>query len=77
MGDISSRFVDINGQSVNHNINEKVVGITLEELKEIQFVVGVAEGLNKLESILGALQGHYIDGLIIDEATAAAILEKL
>ncbi|WP_299090934.1 sugar-binding transcriptional regulator [uncultured Metabacillus sp.] len=77
VGDISSRFVDINGRLINHPINDKVIGITLEELKEIDDVIAVAEGLNKVESILGALNSHCLDVLIIDESTAAALLERV
>ncbi|WP_394237734.1 sugar-binding transcriptional regulator [Niallia oryzisoli] len=76
VGDISSRFVNIDGKPVDHSINEKVIGITLEQLKEIPIVIGVAEGVNKVESILGALNGEYLNVLVIDEETAAAVLEK-
>jgi DNA-binding transcriptional regulator LsrR (DeoR family) len=77
VGDISSRFVNINGEPINHTINERVIGIKLEDINQIKFVIGVAEGMNKVESVLGALNGHYLDVLIIDETTAAAILEKV
>lgn len=74
VGDISSRFIDSNGQPINHSINEKVIGITLDEIKKARLVIGVAEGIRKKDSILGALNGNYLDVLIIDEATATAIL---
>ncbi|WP_243299390.1 sugar-binding transcriptional regulator [Bacillus litorisediminis] len=74
VGDISSRFIDANGQPIHHKINEKVIGITLDELKKIKTVIGVVEGIGKKESILGALKGNYLDVLIIDEPTATAIL---
>lgn len=74
IGDIISRFLDYNGKPINHPINEKVIGITLDELKKIQIVIGVVEGRNKLESIRGALRGNYLDILIIDEASASELL---
>ena len=74
IGDIISRFLDSNGQPINHPINEKVIGITLDELKKIQIVIGVVEGTNKLESIRGALKGNYLDILIIDELSASELL---
>lgn len=76
VGDISSRFVNIKGEPIDHKFNEKVLGITLEQIKEIPLVIGVAEGINKTDSILGALNGNYLDVLIIDEETAAAVLHK-
>ncbi|MCM3728157.1 sugar-binding transcriptional regulator [Neobacillus cucumis] len=74
VGDISSRFLDSNGRPINHPINDKVIGTTLDEIKEVPVVVGVVEGTNKLESIRGALRGNYLDVLIIDEVSASALL---
>lgn len=74
VGDISSRFIDLDGNPIDHNINEKVIGITLDEIKKINLVIGVVEGVGKKDSIIGALNGKYLDVLIIDEPTAAAIL---
>lgn len=75
VGDISSRFLDATGHPINHSINDKVIGITLDDLKNIQTVIGVVEGINKKESILGALNGNYLDVLIIDESTASVVLD--
>lgn len=74
VGDISSRFLDSNGRPIDHPINDKVIGTTLDEIKEVPVVVGVVEGTNKLESIRGALRGNYLDVLIIDEVSASALL---
>ncbi len=74
VGDISSRFINRNGNPIEHSINEKVIGITLEEIAEINLVIGVVEGIGKKDSILGALNGGYLDVLIIDEETASSIL---
>ncbi|MGV3465155.1 MAG: sugar-binding transcriptional regulator [Heyndrickxia sp.] len=74
VGDISSRFIDVNGSPIEHNINEKVIGITLGEIANINLVIGVVEGVEKKDSILGALNGKYLDVLIIDEETASAIV---
>jgi len=74
VGDISSRFIDVNGSPIEHSINEKVIGITLGEIANINLVIGVVEGVEKKDSILGALNGKFLDVLIIDEETASAIV---
>lgn len=76
VGDITSRFLHIDGTPLENDINEKIIGVTLDEIKAINLVIGVAEGAHKRESILGALNGHYLDVLIIDELAASAILSK-
>ncbi len=33
--------------------------------------------MEKVESVIGALNSHYLDVIIIDESTAAAVLERV
>jgi DNA-binding transcriptional regulator LsrR (DeoR family) len=75
-GDIAARFFDKCGDEINHPLNNKVIGLTLEQLKQIKNVIAVVEGTHKIESLSAALKGEYIDVLIIDEQTAAALLDE-
>ncbi|WP_270180032.1 sugar-binding transcriptional regulator [Alkalihalobacillus sp. CinArs1] len=74
VGDIGYRFFDGNGAPIKDSINEKVIGIPLEDLRGIKEVIGIVEGKHKAESILGALNGRFLDVLIIDEETASSLL---
>ena len=47
---------------------------SIEELKAIPNVVGVAGGTDKVEAIQGALAGQYIDVLVTTEEVARALL---
>jgi DNA-binding transcriptional regulator LsrR (DeoR family) len=76
VGDIGFRFFDGQGKRINDSSSSKIIGITLEELKEINKVIAVVEGEQKADSVLGALRGQFIDVLIIDEQMAGAILKK-
>ena len=75
VGDISSRFYDIDGREVDVSLNNRVIGITLDDLKNISLVVGVCEGQHKFESILATLNGGYLDVLVVDEKNAIKLLE--
>ena len=75
-GDIGFRFFDGQGKQINDSLSSKIIGITLEELKNINKVIAVVEGEQKAESVLAALRGKIIDVLIIDEQMAGAILNK-
>ncbi|AJS57279.1 sugar-binding transcriptional regulator [Paenibacillus sp. IHBB 10380] len=75
VADINSRFINREGQVVNHSINNKVIGIGLESLKQSNNVIGLAFGLHKIESIRATLKGGYIQMLVTDEATAYRILK--
>jgi DNA-binding transcriptional regulator LsrR (DeoR family) len=76
VGDVLGRFFDIQGQPVPSPVEDRLIGLSLDELKRIQMVICVAGGSPKVGSILGALQGGYVDVLITDEETARAILES-
>ncbi|MFW5705213.1 MAG: sugar-binding domain-containing protein [Nanoarchaeota archaeon] len=75
-GDICSRFFDEQGQISDIEINKRTIGIKLDDLKNINEVIGVAGGEEKVSSILGALKGDFIDVLITDSNTAKLVLDK-
>lgn len=74
VGDISLRYYDSNGNLIESNLNERVIGIDLDELRQINRVVGVAGGVGKLQPILGAIRGKLINTLITDINTAEHLL---
>ncbi|TSB47256.1 sugar-binding transcriptional regulator [Alkalicoccobacillus porphyridii] len=74
VGDIGSRFFDMVGDQITHPLNDRVIGITLDELKDIPEVVGVAEGSHKVESLLIALKSNYLNVLIVDDSTAQSLV---
>ncbi len=74
VGDLLGRFFDINGKPVEDDINDRVVGLSLEEIGRIDLSVAVAGGPSKVRPILGALRGKHINTLITDEVTSKAIL---
>lgn len=74
VGDIALRFFDAQGRPVQSEIEQRVIGITFEQLKRIPRVVGVAGGPEKFHAILGALRGKLINVLITDSKTAEMLL---
>jgi len=76
VGDINSKFFDENGIQVEHSLNDRVIGIDLDELTKIKLVIGIAYGAYKAKSIHAALKSDYLNALIIDD-TAAELLLKM
>ncbi|WP_232696647.1 sugar-binding transcriptional regulator [Brevibacillus daliensis] len=74
VGDICSRFYDVDGHIVNSDVYERTVGIELQQMKQMRYSIGVAESSAKVNSILGALRGGYINTLVTTEETAKALL---
>ncbi len=57
VGDICLRFFGRDGQPVITPLNDRVISMTLEQLKKVKRSVGVAGGQRKTEAIRGALKG--------------------
>ncbi|MGD8245151.1 MAG: sugar-binding transcriptional regulator [Anaerolineae bacterium] len=74
VGDICARQYDIQGQVLDTELNHRVVGIDLETLHRVGQVIGVAGGIAKAESILGALRGEHVDVLVTDQEAACEVL---
>lgn len=76
VGSINLRYFDKSGDLVPSEVNDRVIGLTLNELKKIPRIVGVAGGSAKLDAIYAALQASLINVLVTDHLTARALLEK-
>ena len=74
VGDICLHFFDKNGRAIHSSLEERVIGITLEQLRGVRRVVGVAGGGRKVDALLGALRGAFIDVLITDRFTAEKLV---
>ena len=74
VGDICSRFFDGDGNISSEEINQRTIGIELEELKLKKRSILVAGGNRKIKAIDGALRGGYANVLIIDQHTAKELL---
>jgi DNA-binding transcriptional regulator LsrR (DeoR family) len=76
VGDVCWRFFDKNGNAAIEEMDKRTIGISLEALKKMETVVGVAGGKEKIDSILASLKGGFLDVLITDENTARKVLDK-
>ncbi len=74
VGDICLRFYDKQGEPVDGQLDERVIGITFEELQAVPRVVAVAGGDRKVVAIRGALVGGHVDVLITDKFTAQKLI---
>ncbi|MFC4599971.1 sugar-binding transcriptional regulator [Cohnella hongkongensis] len=76
VGDICSRYYDVNGEICLPSLNERTVGIELADLRQKEHAILVAGGASKVNAIWGALRGKYGNTLVTDQITAKALLKK-
>ncbi|MCL4514395.1 MAG: sugar-binding transcriptional regulator [Firmicutes bacterium] len=74
VGDISARFFNESGCLCQAPVNERIIGVDLEMLRQVPTVIGVAGGHEKVRSILGALRGRWINILVTDISTAEELI---
>ncbi|MCY6485796.1 sugar-binding transcriptional regulator [Clostridium aestuarii] len=77
IGDICLRMYDVEGNSVSTNLDDRIIGVSMDVLNKIPLVIAVAGGKDKTKAILGALRGSLIDVLITDNITAENILKYI
>jgi DNA-binding transcriptional regulator LsrR (DeoR family) len=75
VGDVALRFIDDDGQPVDHEINDRTIALELGQIKAIPRVIGVAGGADKVNVIRAALRGGIVDVLVTDQSTAQALLQ--
>jgi DNA-binding transcriptional regulator LsrR (DeoR family) len=63
------------GEPVLTGINDRVTSIHLRRPSK-KPVIGFAAGAQKAKAVLGALRGHWVNGLVTDETCAREILEN-
>jgi DNA-binding transcriptional regulator LsrR (DeoR family) len=74
VGDVCARFYDLSGREVASVVTERVLAVSLDDVRAIPTVAGVAAGQEKALGIIGALQGRIIDVLICDQPAARSVL---
>ena len=73
IADIIGKFIDENGELVDHRVNQLSIGLDINKLFG-KSVIAVCSGLEKVKAARTVLRKKYISGLITDEDTAINIL---
>jgi len=76
VGDINSYFYDKNGKKCKTPLENRTIGMNLDQLRRVRYVMAVGGGKFKTDAIYGALKGKIINIIVTDNKTAEAILKK-
>jgi DNA-binding transcriptional regulator LsrR (DeoR family) len=75
VGDMAGQIYTANGNLYPCEYNERVIGITLEDLEQIPTTVAVAMGREKGQAILGGLHTGAINVVCTDDEAARRTLQ--
>ncbi|MCW2306320.1 sugar-binding transcriptional regulator [Rhodobium gokarnense] len=76
VGDMSLRFFDKDGRMVKTPLDDRVIGMDMVQLGEVERVIALAGGKSKTRAIAGALKTGVLSMLITDKFTAARLLDR-
>jgi DNA-binding transcriptional regulator LsrR (DeoR family) len=74
VGDVALRYLKEDGIPLDLDINERLIGLTIEQIVKIPRVIGIAGGIAKHAIIRAALRAKILDVLVTDLGTAQALL---
>lgn len=75
VGDILGNYVAADGRLIAAPHRDRLVALSVDDLRRIQTVVAVVSEAEKPLAILGTLRAGVIDVLIVDEGNARAVLD--
>ncbi len=75
-GEMLMHILDKNGNPVQSVLNQRIVGLELENLRKIPLTIGVAATQKKVIPITAAIKGGFIKVLVTDEETAKEVLKS-
>lgn len=73
-GDLASRFIDVEGRICAPDLNNRMVGLSLPELRHLEQRVIIAGGQDKAAALRAALRRGYANRLVTDVATARRLI---
>jgi DNA-binding transcriptional regulator LsrR (DeoR family) len=75
VGDILGNYVDVDGRVIASPHSERLIALSIEDLRCIETVIAVASEAEKPMAIFGVLRAGVVDVLVVDEGNARAVLE--
>lgn len=77
VGDVILRFFDANGTPLDLEINKRIIGLSLDQLRKIPRVIGLAGGEKKYEIIRAVLRSRILNVLVTDHITAKKLRDEV
>lgn len=75
VANICASFLNIEGNTIDSSMKNRMLGLSAPELRGIRNVIAIAGGKDKVEAITAVLRGRWIDILVTDVLTAQSVLD--
>jgi DNA-binding transcriptional regulator LsrR (DeoR family) len=74
VGDVMCNFLDDDGQTIPHPINDRIMSIDLDTVSKAKHIVIACGGTQRARAILSAIKRIGCNSLVTDEGAARAML---
>lgn len=75
--DVSGILVDVEARPVVAALSKRMIGITAEQMIAIPEVIGIVYGLSKVDAMIKAVRGGFVNSVVTHSTLATAVLEAL
>lgn len=75
VGEIGGRLFDASGTAVRTSLDQRILGVDLDRLRDIGEVIALVYGAARAPAAHGALLGGLVDTLVCDHELARALLD--
>ena len=76
-GVLCGRFIDGNGRPIPGDLDERMIGVTLDKLLGLEMGLLVSEGASKVAPMLAAIAGGYVTHIVTGHQTARLMLDSV
>ncbi len=74
VGEVTGRLFDADGRHPEGPVDDRLMAITLDQLRAVPVVLGSAYGAERAVAVRAAVRGGLVDVLVLDSAVARALL---
>lgn len=74
VGAVCGRFFNKAGEKCSNLLDDQIIGLSIDEIRNIKHKIAAAYGVEKVRAIQGAINGQLLDVLITDKQTALKLL---
>jgi len=72
--EVSGRLLDADGNALRTDLDERVIAITLDQLRAVPEVVAIAAGAGRAAAATAVVRAGFVDTLVTDASLAQAVL---
>ena len=75
-GVMCGRFINAQGEPIPGNLDQRMIGVTLDKLLNLEMGILVSTGEDKIAPMMATIAGGYVTHLVTSSTTAELMLEK-